>query len=249
MKRKKMVLLVLLGVLLLAVAHAWRSSPRQERVSDRPAVASRTPARQPAQAASRGGEGLEVRLDLLNRERGRYAGHRRDLFGPLYPPPPPPPPPVAPPVALPPPPPPPPPPLEEPRPELARFTFLGFLEKEAAKTVFLQRGEEVFVVRKGDRFGQSGQFLLADLSAEQLVIRQGSDPRPITIPLAEKGPPQPTQMRSTGRSGRTPAPPPFVPPGPPELYGPRPVDQIVDMAAPEPIEFNPNPLPVEEVPQ
>ncbi len=39
---------------------------------------------------------------------------------------------------------------------LARFNFLGFLQKEVERRFSFPRAEEIFVVKKGDRFGQNG---------------------------------------------------------------------------------------------
>src|SRR5690606_17190204 len=113
----------------------WWQTPRQEispggipagRGGGRGA-AGRSPAQIPA----------GVRLDLLDRAPADFTGFRRDLFAPLY---------AAPPPAPAPPPPIEPPPLPPPTPagpppaamalvtaDLARFTFLGFLQKEGEK--------------------------------------------------------------------------------------------------------------------
>jgi hypothetical protein len=96
-------------------------------------------------------EGLpELRLDLLDRPKPDYKGIKKNIFRPLkvYIPKPPPkpvekPPTEPPPVVAP----PPPSPL---RVFTSRVKFVGFLEKGKDKTVFLNRGEEVFIVKRGD---------------------------------------------------------------------------------------------------
>jgi hypothetical protein len=96
----------------------------------------------------------ELRLELLDRPRPGYRGIKKNIFSPLkvhVPKPPPKPPkkspPKPPPVVVKPPPPPPPSPLEV---FTSKVKFIGFLEKEKDKTVFLNKGEDVFLVKSGD---------------------------------------------------------------------------------------------------
>ena len=97
-----------------------------------------------------------VRLDLLKKERGEYGEIKRDIFTPLK-------------IFVPKPPPkvivkapaPAPVPVPEPEPVAPRVptylesfigsvTFVGFMQKDWDKTVFLSKGEEIFLVRVGD---------------------------------------------------------------------------------------------------
>ncbi|WP_051361301.1 hypothetical protein [Desulfuromonas sp. TF] len=197
MSRQKQVLAVLAVVFVLALAYAFWASPRPEEVATttvEPPAPRRPVAEGPADAPA--GDS-RVRLDLLTRERERFAGYQRDIFN--YPRVAPPPPKIVkPPVA------PPPPPLEtiEPAPvppeverELASFTFLGFLEKENVKTIFLSSGEEIFLVKKGESFGKGNEFHVSSLTPEMLVIRRREDPRTISIPLVEQAPLVPLRPR------------------------------------------------------
>jgi hypothetical protein len=195
MNRRKLILAVLVGLFVLALVYAFWATPRQQRVAEtaterrsqrRPASASRVEVAPPD-------DGTRVRLDLLSREEGTFPGYRRDIFNyprvappkvvkaPVAPPPPPPSEPVAAVEEA---------PLVPPAVQkaLARFTFLGFLLKEGEKTVFLSSEGEIFVVKKGERFGREKEFYVTDVSAERLTIRQGDDPRAITIPLVEQAP-------------------------------------------------------------
>jgi hypothetical protein len=88
--------------------------------------------------------------------------------------------------------------------ELARFTFLGFLEKENVKTVFLSSGEEIFLVKKGRTFGEGNEFYVTDLTPERLTIRHREDPRLITIPLVEQEPLVPSVPSRATRPFRRP---------------------------------------------
>ncbi len=95
---------------------------------------------------------LELKLSLLDKPRPAYTGALRDIFSPLreevkrpetaISPSPAQPPPVQ--TVVP--------------PKLSRFKvfssevkFLGFLEKKDGKTAFLSRGDDVYIVKKGDR--------------------------------------------------------------------------------------------------
>lgn len=190
MNRQKLLLLILVGILALALGYAYRATPRQEKVSGedrrRPAATRPEAAAKPAAPV----EETRVRLELLTRANEDSPGFKRNIFRFRQPAPPPPPP-----VPSPPPPPPPPaapveaaPAMEETQRELARFTFLGFLLKEGVKTIFLSANEEIFVVKKGDRFGKEKRFLVTDLTPELLTIRLNGDPRSIAVPLLEQTP-------------------------------------------------------------
>jgi len=56
------------------------------------------------------------------------------------------------------------------------------------KTVSLSSGEEIFLVKKGQSFGEGNEFQVTSLTPEMLVIHHGEDPRAITIPLVEQEP-------------------------------------------------------------
>lgn len=146
----------------------------------------------------------KVRLDLLERQRPLFTGFRRNIFKPLFAPeaavsrpapkiptgpitslipPPPAPKSPGPPVMQAPPPPPLPPPVPMPRPDLARFTFMGFLQKDNQKTIFLSKDKEIFVIKKGDKL--AGKYEAANITDEALTIRVLQDGGEIVIPLLE----------------------------------------------------------------
>jgi hypothetical protein len=77
--------------------------------------------------------------------------------------------------------------------ELAQFIFLGFLEKDRKKTIFLAKNKEIFLVKKGERI--AGRYEAAAISNESLTIRVvDGGATEIIIPLIEnqslKAPPQ-----------------------------------------------------------
>lgn len=140
-----------------------------------------------------------LRLELLDQEAQRFNGFRRNIFSPIFreevklppfKPLPPPPRPVA---KLPPPPPPMPMPMpvmpQPPTPdqiadsELSKFTFLGFLKKNAERTVFLSSNNEIFLAKKGSKLGN--KFQVADVTDEAITIKALTGGREIVIPLVE----------------------------------------------------------------
>lgn len=113
----------------------------------------------------------EVRLDLLTGKRPPYGKIKKDIFRPLkvfVPSKPPPPPSEAvyeKPVPKPPVPPTPPTKLEA---FTSSVRFVGFMAKDWDKTVFLSRGEEIFLVRVGDVL--EGRIRVADITEAQLTF-------------------------------------------------------------------------------
>ena len=186
MNRQKTLLLVLLVILALAVAYALLSGPKQQRVVRSPGLSEDV-----QQQAATPAERPRVYLSQLEPQAGEFPGARRDLFAPLYaaperPPAPPAPPPVT----------PPPPPRPEPRettpaptpsPRAAeppvRFSYLGFLEMEGRRVVFLESGDKVHLAREGETFGDG--FRVLELTESQVVIARGDEGRPQVSPLAE----------------------------------------------------------------
>ncbi|TGU70860.1 type II secretion system protein PulP [Geomonas terrae] len=202
MNRQKLALFLLLIALVGAVAYAFLRSPRQQEapvLKNRPGVKATTirkePGAQKTAAAPAGG----VHLDLLQGNNAVAGGYRRNIFAPLFkeeekpgtlklPPPPPPPkklPPPPPPAATPVPPPPPPPPTQAQmdETELAKIVFLGFLKKGGERTVFLSKGGEIFVVKKGGQVGP--KFRVADLTDDAITIKSVDSDRQMVIPLVE----------------------------------------------------------------
>lgn len=170
-----------------------------------PARKGGVPPRAGAREGQARGQEQQVNLALLDRELPRSTGARRNIFSPIFrdevkappfkPLPPPPRPLKTPNVPLPAPapapvpaPPPPPPPSPEQiaqqlaEAELAKFTFLGFLKKDGQKTVFLSKGGEIFLARKGARLGQ---FEVSDLTEDAITIKSMAGGRELVIPLIE----------------------------------------------------------------
>lgn len=187
MNKKKQTLAVLGLIFIMALAYAYWATPRQQRVTEREAETPPRKAKATRQVEAVGETG-HLKVDLLQRQPEKFPGYARNIFrfARVRRPTPPPPPPkpkkvVKEPVKI-----------ETPKVpigrELARFTFLGFLKKDSTRTIFLSSDDTIFLVKKGDHFGENGKFFVADLTDEVLTIRQGDDPRVITVPLIERTP-------------------------------------------------------------
>lgn len=192
MSRKTRILLTLIAALVVAVGYAWLATPRQERVTTQ-SVASAAGG-QKRSSASTAERNATVHLDLLEANNRRYTTPKRDLFDFVTPPPPKPKPLPKPVLA-----PPKPPPVVvaqtpedvrriEVRRALARFTFLGFLLKDGQRTVFLSQGDNLFLVKEGEHFGDSNRFHAISITPEKMIIRQADSEGTIEIPLVEKQP-------------------------------------------------------------
>ena len=223
MKQKRL-LLVLLAILAVALGYGYWSYPHQQRASQMSTTAKVRETRPAKKADVKGGTFADTRLhlQLLKSEPGTFPGYKRNIFGSVEPPAPPPPPPVAkvvpPPVVSA----PPPPPVEVPvQKALAHFDFLGYLESDGEKTVFLSRDKELFLVHQGDRFGDHKEFLVTELTPERMVIRVADDSRPIVVTLVENQALVPiVHMSDKNRSAGGAAPQRFVPPPPVEPFSP-----------------------------
>ncbi len=201
MNRQKLVLALLLAILGLALWYAYWASPRQERlipVAGSPVKAKRAREVQPELTVT---DKRRVRLEILERGVDAFSEPRRDIFRLAHPRPIAPAPAATPVVAA-------PQPMPVARPAMlpgssVRFNVLGFLKKENIKTVFLSLGNEIFVVKEGDRFGKNREFEAEEITDEKLVVRQGDGTFPITVPLIDKRPSLP--LSSPPPVGRFPA--------------------------------------------
>lgn len=198
MNRQKLVLFLLLLVLAVSVAYSFLRSPKEQRVATlkyRPGAAPQVAGGKVAAAPKGEADNTRVHLELLNRELPRFTGFRRNIFSPIFkeevkPPPfkplPPPPRPVrfpSQPVPAMAPAPPPPSPEQIADSELAKFTFLGFLDKNGEKTVFLSSNNEIFLAKKGSNLGS--RFQVTGLTDDAITIRSIAGGREIVIPLVE----------------------------------------------------------------
>ena len=193
MNRQKLALAILLGIFAVALVFSYYRMPRQKTVARLTYTqGSRAEAKRPGTAQQP--DDTRLHLDLLDREQPQFAGFRRNIFKPLFheevkfpggqsprpmtiplPPPPPLPPQPAPlpQVAQ-------PTPLQQ---DMARFTFLGFLKKDALKIIFLAKDNDIFLVKKGDKL--AGRYEVTSITDEALIIQVQGNGGEIVIPLTE----------------------------------------------------------------
>lgn len=191
MNRQKLALAILLGLFACSLIFSYFRLPRQKTVEKLTYTQGmRAEAKRPAGAAKQ--DDTKLHLEMLDRGQTRFSGFRRNIFKPLFReevsvpaglpsrppviplPPPPPPQPAPPPLA------------EEPSPlqqDMARFTFLGFLKKDALKIIFLAKDKDVFLVKKGDKL--AGRYEVTNITDEALTIQVEGDGGEIIIPLTE----------------------------------------------------------------
>ena len=67
--------------------------------------------------------------------------------------------------------------------EVAKFTFLGFLQKDNRKTIFLSKGNEIILVKKGHKI--SGKYEVANITNDALTINLLNSSEQVVIPLME----------------------------------------------------------------
>jgi hypothetical protein len=187
MNRKRVILAVLLGVLALCILYAYFATPRLEKAP--PRVASKQDRSVPRVTGDTRSAAKQTRIDFdfLTVEPQKFSGAKRDIFSYVRKRP------VAPPVVeevvetvpeV---------PVEEPQVPvvvvnhaLSKFTFLGFLEKVGEKTVFLSSGGNLFLVKRGERFGADQEFLVADITGNLLQVRHTGRDELIEVPLIEQ---------------------------------------------------------------
>lgn len=186
MNRKHLILIILLAGLVLSLGYAWWAMPRQQRIAE--GGTNGTASTETGQARKAQDNLPHIRFELLGDEPAPFPGAARDIFSfyvkpvetapaPPAPPPPPPRPTVSAPE------PPPRPVVQKPLPS---FNFLGFLEIDQEKIVFLSSGEEIYLVREGDRFGRQEEFEAADISGNVLTVNQSGRASPVKVYLVEK---------------------------------------------------------------
>jgi hypothetical protein len=70
--------------------------------------------------------------------------------------------------------------------EVGQFAFLGYLQKENRRTVFLTKNNEILLVKKGDRI--IGKYEVADISENMMTIALGPGGEQVAIPLQQNRP-------------------------------------------------------------
>lgn len=209
MNKQKLTLFILLILFILALGWSFYSAPRQKTVATlkyapgqkaseiRKPVAAVKPTKR--LKSDQSGDERVVRLDLLDKSASSFKGYKRNIFKPVFvdelavmkqkaaalkilpvpqkPVVPVKQPPQQPQVASP----------ETPRTALARFTFLGFLQKDGKKTIFLTKDKEIILVKSGERFS-GGRYEVRSLTDQALTILVIENGEEIVVPLTENKP-------------------------------------------------------------
>ena len=190
MNRKHMILAALLGVLALCMLYAYLATPRLEKAPPRSTSKRKPPAfaKTPDKLQSKVSQD-RIDFTFLKADEQEFPGTTRDVFRfvqrrPEVTP-------VvieepeiqeSPPVVI-----------EEPmvpievvQRSLAQFTFLGFLDKDGEKTVFLSSEGSLFLAKRGEKFGNDREFTVEDISGNLLLVRPEGHEFLIDIPLIEQ---------------------------------------------------------------
>jgi hypothetical protein len=191
MNRQKMVLALLLVFFAMALAYSFMGRPQQRSVKK----LKYTPGMRVATygAINKAQDDKKLRLELLDRDMPSFAGFRRNIFRPVFssemklssiplkplkPAPPAPPPPPPPPVEK--------TPAQIAMEEVGQFAFLGYLQKENRKTVFLSKNNEIILVKKGDKI--VGKYEVADITENMMTIAVAPGGEKVAIPLQQNRP-------------------------------------------------------------
>lgn len=206
MNKQKKVLFILVIVLIGSLIYSYFRMPVQKSVAKlthAPGV-EKTPVTEKAgstaakSGSNAGQENIQMLVSLLDQQNNQFKGFKRNLFKPIFreevkisplPPPPPAPPqksilpskvttvppvttmPAA--ISA----------AETAKQDFGRLRFLGFLRKDARKTIFLAEGSEIFLVRKGDKI--SGRYQVTGLTDDAITITVLADKSDLVFPLME----------------------------------------------------------------
>jgi hypothetical protein len=70
--------------------------------------------------------------------------------------------------------------------EVGQFAFLGYLQKENRRTVFLTKNNEIILVKKGDKI--VGKYEVADITENMMTIVVAPGGEQVVIPLQQNRP-------------------------------------------------------------
>lgn len=192
MNRKRILLAVLLGVLAISLFYAFFSTPRLEKASPR-GPERKASSTGPKAVNVADGEQQRIKFDFLADDTAQFPGARRDIFKyvrrqPVRTEPvtrsEPPPPPVAKPAVV----------RQEEQEDTddtaakprSTFTYLGFLERNGEKIVFLSSSGKLFLAKRGEAFGVNQEFIVEDIFGNFLDVRPAGGGRVMSVPLIDQ---------------------------------------------------------------
>jgi hypothetical protein len=197
MNRQRLILFILVIIFVIACVWSYTAAPRPKTVDKLTYVQGQQV--KPAPPAARTNlrevyDGRILNLPLLEKESADFKGYRRNIFKPIFvdeqkllkqkaaaikPP-------QLPPVqsqkAA---------PAEQVvvQPQaaaLARFTFLGFIKKDAQRIIFLAKDKDIILVKKGDKI--AGRYEASSITDQALTLLVTDTGDEIIIPLIENRP-------------------------------------------------------------
>ena len=194
MNRQRLILSILVIIFLIAAAWSYTAVPRPktvDKLTHAPGRSAKPKTFAAKTSASEAYDGRILNIAQLEKAQAEYRGYRRNIFKPIFvdeqkllkqkaaaikpPQLPPVQPQKAAPVA--------PPPESA---QLARFTFLGFLKKDAQRTIFLTRDKDIILVKKGDKV--AGRYEATSITDQALTLLVTDTGDEIVIPLIENRP-------------------------------------------------------------
>lgn len=193
MNRQRLILFILVIIFAIAVVWSYSAMPRLKTAGtfpNRQVQPAKTVVAESVKKVHTTDDGSRLKIGLLDNESPEFKGYRRNIFKPVFvdeatiakqksvaikPPPPK----IITPPAL--------PLLVQPETApLARFTFLGFLKKGSVKTIFLAKGNEILLVKRGDKV--AGRYEATEISDQTLTLTVTDTGDKIVIPLLENQP-------------------------------------------------------------
>jgi len=199
MNRQRLILFVLAIIFLIAAFWSYKAAPRPKTVDKLTYPPGQQAKQAPTAARTSAQKKYDDRilnLSLLEQLQADFKGYRRNIFKPIF-------------VdeqkmlkqkavafkqPL-------PPPVQPQKPSsviaapsgdqteavaLARFIFLGFLKKDAKKTIFLAKDKDIFLVKKGEKV--SGRYEASSITDQALTLIDTETGAEIVVPLIENKP-------------------------------------------------------------
>lgn len=200
MNRQRLLLFVLVIIFAVAAVWSYTAVPRQKTISvltNAPGQVAKPASKAPVASKRKAYDGRILNMALLEQEQSGFKGYRRNIFKPIFvdeqkllrqkaaafkPPQLPPVQaqkavPVVPATIV----------ATEPEAAtLARFTFLGFLRKDAERTIFLAKDKDIILVKKGDKV--AGRYEASSITDQALTLLVTDTGDQIVIPLLENRP-------------------------------------------------------------
>jgi hypothetical protein len=77
---------------------------------------------------------------------------------------------------------------------LLSYRVLGFLDKGGVRSIFMSSGSDVLVLKQGENFGERNRFVVAEITATELVVSSRDRSVTVRLPLGEVDSREPAVM-------------------------------------------------------